>query len=124
MNFLGKLVFHLFSNAIALWVAAYFLKGFEVSNDFGQFMIIAGIFTVINIFLKPVLKLIMIPVIILTLGFGTILINMAMLYVLQVSADKFNLLFHISGLPTFLYATLIIGFVNILLNSLSKKEEG
>ena len=77
---LGKLFFYLVSNSLALYAASRFVEGFTVTQDPVEFLKIAAIFTLINIFAKPIFKFILKPFVVLTLGLGTIAINMALLY--------------------------------------------
>jgi putative membrane protein len=110
MKFFSKIILAFISSAIALWAAAYFVSGFELSFDLKPFLTVTAIFTVLNVFLRPVLKLIMSPIIILTLGLGIILVNAFVLYLLDFILVEIT----INGLLSLLYATLIISVVNVL----------
>ncbi|MBI3638296.1 phage holin family protein [Candidatus Wolfebacteria bacterium] len=116
-KFIAKIIFSFVSNIIALGAAAYFIREFYISPDFVKFLAVAAIFTAINIFIKPVLKMVLSPVIFLTLGFGIIIVNMITLYIL----DKFSADINISGTMPLLYATLIIGAVNLIVHFSAKK---
>src|SRR3990167_1576631 len=117
VNLIGRLIFLFISNVLALWLVNHFVAGFEISSNYIKFATVAGIFTAINIFIKPVLKLILSPFIIITLGFGIILINASILYFLYIySAD-----ISISGLTSLFYATIIIGSVNFIINFIFKR---
>lgn len=115
-KFLSKLIFSLFSNLIALWAAAYFVKGFEINLEFLNFAGVAGLVTVLNIFIRPIFTLILSPLIFVTFGLGIILVHMLMLYII----DAFSSNLTITGLPALFYATLIIGLVNVLINFSAK----
>lgn len=117
MKFISHFIFSFFSSIIALLAAIYFVEGFKISSDWINFSIVAGIFTLINIFVRPVLKLILSPVIILTFGLGIFLVNVLTLYLL----DFFSVNITISGLNSILYATLIISLINILINFSAKR---
>lgn len=114
---LSRLILSLFSNLIALWVAVYFIKGFEITPGFTNFFLVAGVFTFLNIFIRPILKLILSPVIVLTLGLAIFLINALMLYLL----DKLLINITIAGMVPLIYATLIISLVNIVINFSAKR---
>lgn len=116
-KFLSRLIFSFFSNLIALWAAVYFIKGFEIAPDFIKFSWVAAIFTLLNIFIRPILKLILTPLIIITLGLGIIVVNAAVLYLLDFLSPDIT----ITGLMPLFYATLLISLVNILI-SLSAKR--
>ncbi len=112
-----KLIIALISNLIALLVAVRFVQGFEIVPGFDSFFLVAGILTFLNIFIRPLLKLILTPVIVLTLGFATFLINALMLFLL----DKFLTNITITGTLPLVYATIIISLINIVINFSGKR---
>ena len=117
VRLLLKLIIALLSNLIALLVAVRFVQGFEIVSGFDSFFLVAGILTFLNIFIRPLLKLILTPVIILTLGFATFLINALILFLL----DKFLTNITITGTLPLIYATIIISLINIVINFLGKR---
>ncbi|GAA1347367.1 phage holin family protein [Arthrobacter roseus] len=76
-------------NALALWVAARLLPGISWESTAGDgdqrvhtllgFLVIGLIFGLVNAIVRPVVKLLSLPLTILTLGLFTIIINAAML---------------------------------------------
>ncbi|MEK9154533.1 MAG: phage holin family protein [Patescibacteria group bacterium] len=117
MTLIYRIIFFFFLNVIALWTAAYFVKDFEISSDFLNFATAAAIFALINIFIKPVLKLVLGPIIIITFGLGIILVNALALYILDIFSSGIN----IKGLLPLIYATLIIGAINVLISFSAKR---
>ena len=116
MKFFSRLIFSFFSNIIALWAVSYFIEGFEINYDLRSFILVGAVFTVLNIFLRPILKLILSPVIVLTLGLGVILVNALILYLLDFILIEIS----INGLLPLIYATLIISIINILIHFSAK----
>ena len=117
MKFLFRFIFHIFSNALALMAASHFVEGFSLRGDFISLIIASLIFTIINAFLIPLLKLLLTPLIVLTLGLFAIIINVVGLYLLS----RFSGFVGISGLKPLLIATLIIGLANLIINFSAKK---
>ena len=117
MKLIGRFIFHIFSNAIALLVAAYFVPGFTFRGDFVAILITAAILTLINIFIKPLFSFFFGPIIILTLGLFSIVINAATLYIL----DIFSAPLTIQGYLPLLYGTLIVTAVNMILEFISRR---
>ncbi len=75
-NFIIRLVI----NAIALYVTASILPGIQIANnDVGTLIVIALVFGIINAFIKPIVKLLTCPLVILTLGLFIFVINALML---------------------------------------------
>ncbi len=117
LKFFSRLIFSFFSNFVALLAASYFIKGFEITSDPINFSLVAGVFTLINIFIKPILKFILSPVIVLTFGLGVVLVNALTLYFL----DFFMANIAVSGLKPLFYATLIISLINLLIGFSAKR---
>ncbi len=117
MKFIARLIFSFFSNLVALGAAVYFVPGFSIAPDLINFLGVAGIFTLINVFIKPVLKLVLTPIIIITFGLGIIFVNMLTLYFL----DFLSVNITIGGPSALLYSSLIIGLINVLINFSAKR---
>lgn len=105
------------SNLAALYASVYFVKGFEITSGLENFAAVAAIFTFINIFIKPFIKLVLSPLIIITLGVASILVNVIVLYFLDFISDKII----INGIEPLIYATMIIWFVNLITGFFIKK---
>lgn len=118
----------LFSQIIAtvfgLWLATLFIpeviiRPYPTSNFFGftitaqwEIILILGIVLgLLNYFLKPLLKALALPLEILSLGFFTIVINMALMWLLDLMFDELYIPFF---LPL-LYTTLIAWGLNIII---------
>ena len=66
-------------NAAALWAAAHFVEGVDLSGDPLDVIIVAAIFGLVNTFIKPVVLLLSLPALLLTLGLFTFVVNAGML---------------------------------------------
>lgn len=116
MRLIPKLIFSFFSNFIAIIVANNYIAGFSISTNFKNMLIVVGIFTLLNLFIKPIFTTVLSPFIILTLGLLSLLINAAMLYLLDFLSSNVT----ITGIEPLLYATLIISFINLILHFSAK----
>lgn len=112
MRIIGGFIFHLFSNAIAILAAAYFITGFHFNGNFLDLVITATALTAINTFVRPILKLFLGPFIALTFGLFLIAINALTLYLL----DLWSMPLNIEGYDALLWGTLIVGLVNLLIS--------
>ena len=86
-------------NAVALWVAAWAIPGItfgegSTSRVITTVVVVALIFGIVNAFIKPVLKLVTLPLIILTLGLFVLVVNALMLQLTSWLAGKFDLAFN------------------------------
>ncbi len=111
MKFIGRFIVHFLSNAVAIIVASYFVAGFSFSGDIMALAVAAVILTLINTFIRPVLKLLLGPLVILTFGLFTIIINALSLYLL----DTLTTAITIQGYLPLLLATLIVSAVNAVI---------
>ena len=112
---LGKILLYIFSNSIALFIAAQVVPGFELAADFVSVLTVAAMFTALNIILRPILQFLLSPIILLTLGLAIVALNAFLLYILDFWSEKIT----IAGTIPLLYATVIVGVVNMVLHFLT-----
>jgi putative membrane protein len=111
-------------NAVALWVAAWAIPGITFGGgSTGQVIttvvVVALIFGIVNALIKPVLKLISLPLIILTLGLFVFIVNALMLQLTSWLAGKFDLAFHVQHFFwDAVLGALIVTFVSMVLSFL------
>lgn len=113
-------------NAVALWIAAIVVPGITLAQDSRStsskvltIIVIAIIFGLINAVVKPIAHFFSFPLIILTLGLFTFVVNAFMLQILSWLSGSFGLAFHIDN---FFWAAilgaLVVSFVSMLINML------
>ncbi|NNG38603.1 phage holin family protein [Flexivirga sp. ID2601S] len=113
-------------NAVALWIAALVVPGITLAQS-GEttgskvltVIIAALIFGVINAIVKPIATFFSFPLIVLTLGLFTFVVNALMLQILSWLSDPLGLAFHVD---TFFWdailGALVVSFVSLLINML------
>ena len=99
------------TNAIVLGVVAAILSRVTVSSA-GALLAAAAVFGVLNTLLKPLLRLITIPLAILTFGIAWFFVSLLMLLLTQVIVSGFN----INGFWALVESTLIVWLVNLVLD--------
>lgn len=97
-------------NAVALWLIARILPGIEV-RDFGAAMVAAAIIAVVNFFFGPLFLFLGFPLIILTLGLFTFVINALLLKL----AALFTPGFRIRGFIPALVGSLLLTVLTFVL---------
>jgi putative membrane protein len=117
-----NLIIKLLANAVALAVASWVvtgitLQGATTGRRILTLLIVAAIFGVVNAVVKPVVKLLSLPFIILTLGLLTFVINAAMLLLTSWITGKLDVQFHVDGFWNALFGSLIITVVGMILNA-------
>lgn len=111
-------------NGVALWVASFMVSGLHLAAgdaDFGSkfatILLVALIFGVINAIVKPIAKFFSFPLIILTLGLFTFVVNAFMLQITEWIAEPLGLDFTIdSFFWDAVLGALIITIVSMILN--------
>lgn len=112
MKLIGNFITHIFSNAVAILAASYFIAGFSFrAEDFIGLMEAAFILTVLNMFLRPFVKFFLGPFVLLTFGLLIIVINAGMLYLLDFLSDPLT----IQGILPLILGTFVIGAVNAVI---------
>jgi putative membrane protein len=114
-----RLLFRWAFNVVALFVAAWLLSGIGYGDDWWTLFLAAIVFTAVNALVKPFLTLLSIPFIVITLGFGYLLINVLMLYLTDWLVKGFD----VKNFGSALLGALIVSFVNLLLQAAFGKPE-
>jgi putative membrane protein len=115
-------------NAVALYVAIRVVDGInmtsESSNQWVSLLLLALVFGLLNALLRPLLMFLTCPLILLTLGLGTLLINTLLFYLTGWIGSQFGWGFTVDGfIPAFLGA-LVVSIVSFVLNIFLKGDEG
>lgn len=117
-----NLIIKLLANAVALAIAAWLIGGITIQGaTTGRriltLLIVAAIFGLVNAIVKPIVKLLSLPFIILTLGLLIFVINAAMLLLTSWITGKLDVQFHVDGFWAALLGSLVITVVGMLLNA-------
>jgi len=119
MHWLVKILIVILGNALALWLAYLWVPGFILTANFLQLFVIGLILAVLNFLLKPLLSLVLGPIILITLGLGIIIVNAIILYLLPILADHLDFLrgsITIQNIPALFLATIIVSVVNFAIH--------
>ncbi|MCD6400457.1 MAG: phage holin family protein [Anaerolineales bacterium] len=120
---MNKFLMRLAINAIALYAAVKIVPGITAQNmNWLAFLGLALIFGLLNALLRPLLKLLTCPLIILTLGLFTLLINTFLFYLAGNLGTSFGIGFTVSGFWAAFFGALITSIVSIALSLLLKDE--
>jgi putative membrane protein len=110
-------------NALALAAAAWLLDGITVSGDsqVGRvitLLVVGLIFGLVNAFVRPIVKLLSLPFILLTLGLLIFVINACMLLLTSWLAGLFDVGFHVDGFWTAVVGAIIVSIATWVLELL------
>lgn len=118
-----KLLLRWLITALALLAAAWLVPGIEVRGTaWVAYAVMAVVLGLVNAIIRPVLKLLTCPLIILTLGLFTLVINGLTLLLAARIAEAFGIGFYVRGfVPAFLGA-LIVSVVSMVLGAFIKED--
>jgi putative membrane protein len=103
----------------AIFAAIYLVPGIHFTGPGWQLGIIAAIFSMVNLLLRPILMLITCPMIILTLGLFSVAINALMLILTANVAVYLGIEYSIDSFTTAFIGALVISFTSLILNMLA-----
>jgi len=93
------LIVRILINAVALVVAIRIVPGAAFEGEWWQLAILAAIFGVVNAYLRPIVKLLSLPLTLITFGLVGFVINTAMVIVGAAISDNLGLGFSLGGWP-------------------------
>lgn len=103
-------------NAAALWVAIQLVDGIDHRGSWWSLLFVALVFGALNASVRPLLKLLSIPLLIVTLGLFIFVINAVMLRLTSWVSGLLDLGFYVDGFwPAFL-GGLVVSIVSLLLS--------
>ena len=103
-------------NAAALWVAIQLVDGIEHRGSWWSLLFVALVFGLLNASIKPLIKLLSLPLIVLTLGLFIFVINALMLLMTGWVSGLLNLGFLVGGFWDAFLGGLIVTIVSLLLS--------
>lgn len=120
-----KFLLRLIINAVALYAAIALMRSHGITptgQNWYDYLWLALIFGVINAIIKPLLVVASCPVLILTLGLGTLLINTLLFFLAGWIGTQFGVGFTVDGfVPAFLGA-LIVSVISFILSQLFREN--
>lgn len=119
-----KFILRLCINAIALYLAALLLPGIALNGEPVSILWLALIFGLVNALVRPLISILTCPLIILTLGLFTVVINTFLFWLTSVIGQSFGIMLSISD-PVWWNAFLgglVVSVVSVVLTLILKDE--
>ncbi len=101
-------------NAAGLYAAAQLVPGIYFEGDGRVLLAVAFVFGLVNALLRPLLKLLTCPLIILTLGLFTLVINAVMLLAASALSNALGLPYGVEGFWPAFWGALIVSIVSVI----------
>ncbi len=121
-----SLFLHWLLNAAALWVAAQLVPGLGFQGTLVQLLLVAAVFGLVNSLIRPILTILTCPLIVVTLGLFTLVINALMVLLTGALSEAWGLGFSVSGFWAAFFGGLVVGLVSVVLSLMlpGRRREG
>ncbi len=110
-----RMLMQLLVNALAFYITAFLLPGFRI-DGWTTLLVIAVVWGILSVILRPILLILTLPITVLTLGLFTFVINAVMLRITSALVPGFE----IDSFGTALLASIVLALVNSFLSSLKE----
>ncbi len=110
------LVITILANTLGLYAAERIVPEVVFRGGFGELVLVGALLGMMFTILKPVLKVLTLPLMFLTLGLFSLVINGVLIWLLTILTPSIT----IDGLGAYVWTTLIVTIFNLLAHRLSK----
>jgi len=114
-----NLVIRLVINAVALSAAAWLLSGIRIAGGAWDLVVVAAVFGLVNALIKPLVTFLAFPLVLLTLGLLTLVINAGMLLLTAALTQRLE----VDGFLAALLGSVVISVVSIAASQLLGDEK-
>jgi putative membrane protein len=111
-----RVLLRLLINAAALWVATQTVPGISFSGDWRLLLLVALVFGVLNVLVRPILIILTFPFLLLTLGLFTLVLNAFMLWLTSVLSETLGLGFYVRDFWAAFFGALVVSLVSFALS--------
>jgi len=103
-------------NAAALWAATRLVSGISFTGGYLTLFMVALVFGILNMLVKPVLFLLTLPFFLVTLGLFTLVLNAVMLWLTSALSESLGLGFKVEGFWAAFLGALVVSIVSFALS--------
>lgn len=114
---LRRMVLQWLITSLAIFAAFKLVSGIRFEGNGWEIGIVAMIYSVINVLIRPILTFVSCSMIVLTLGLFTFVINAGLLLLTSSFATALGIDFHVDTFTAALWGSLVISFVSFVLNT-------
>lgn len=112
-----RLLVHWVITAVAIGAAFYFVPGIHPQGQsFLALLGLAVVFGLLNAIVRPIMKLVTCPFLVLTLGLGILLINALMFWLTGWVGQAFGVGFQVQGFGPAFFGALVVTAVSFVLH--------
>jgi len=103
-------------NAGALYAAVFVIDGIDFVGEWWKLLLVALAFSLLNTYIRPVLRILTLPISVITLGIFLLVINAAMLLLTSAISDQLQLGFHVANFGAAFLGAIVVAIVGWLLS--------
>jgi putative membrane protein len=103
-------------NAAALWVAVQIVPGISFSGEWWKLLLVAIAFSLLNTYLRPILRILAIPITLMTFGLFLLVINALMLLLTSAISEQLRLGFTVQDFLAALLGAIVVAIAGLLLS--------
>lgn len=109
-------VIQILVNAGALYVADFLIGGITFIGDWWKFLLVALAFSLLNTYVRPILRILTLPISVVTLGIFLLVINAAMLLLTSAISDQLGLGFNVADFGAAFLGAIVVAVVGWILS--------
>ena len=115
-------------NAVAVWIATLLVGGVDVTADTTggkilTLLVVGAIFGLVNAVIKPVAKLLSLPLVILTLGLFALVVNALLFWLTAAVSNGIGAPFEVDGFWSAFWGAIVVSVVSWLLSLVVKDPD-
>jgi putative membrane protein len=112
-------------NAVAVWVATLIVGGVEVTTQstagkIGTLVVVGAIFGLVNAVIRPVAKLLSLPLVIVTLGLFALVVNALLFWLTAAVSSGIGAPFEVRGFWSAFWGAIVVALVSWALSVVVK----
>jgi putative membrane protein len=100
-------------NAAALWVATQIVPGLHWASEWWKLLVVALAFSLINSYLKPILRILTFPITIMTMGIFLLILNALLLLLLGAISKELGLGFTVADFGAAFLGAIVVSLVGL-----------
>ncbi len=113
---MGERILQILINAGALYAADFLIGGISFVGEWWMFLLVALAFSLLNTYLRPILRILTFPIAIVTMGIFLLVINAAMLLLTSAISDQLQLGFSVADFGAAFLGAIVVSIVGWILS--------
>ena len=103
-------------NAAALYAAVYVVPGIDFVGEWWKLLLVALAFSLLNTYVRPILRILTLPITVITLGIFLLVINAVMLLVTSAISTQLGLGFTVADFGAAFLGAIVVAIVGWILS--------